>query len=321
MKNKLMRILSAAVAATMLAGATLPALAEDKKETVFVVADESGNPDHIVVSERLYNPDGAERLTDVSTLDNIENVGGEETFTRENDALVWYANGADISYEGTTDAPLPVGVSIRYRLDGEEIDPKALKGASGHLDIEISYTANQTGEVALAGETTRMTVPFLMATVMLLDDSVYSNVEITGGKVIDVGNLKAALCVGLPGVREALNLDAYENIDIDIPETATISADVVNYASSGSYTFASNSIFNLRDDDGKPLLDEDIDLDALSDKLNDAVDQILDGIDALYDGETELADGAGDLKDGAGELKDGTGKLADGTGDLTDGAG
>ena len=58
MKNRILRSLCAIVAATMLLGAAAPAMAEDKKETVFVVADANGETDHIVVSERLYNPDG-----------------------------------------------------------------------------------------------------------------------------------------------------------------------------------------------------------------------------------------------------------------------
>ena len=122
MKNRILRGLSAMIAAAMLCCAALPALAEDKKETVFVVADANGNTDHVVVSERLYNPDGASTLKDMSTLKDIENVGGEETFVLGEDGeITWNANGADISYEGTTDAPLPVSVSITYTLDGEEI--------------------------------------------------------------------------------------------------------------------------------------------------------------------------------------------------------
>ena len=171
MKKNILRSLSAIIAAAMLLCGALPALAEDKKETVFVMADANGHTDHIVVSERLYNPDGADTLDDVSTLENIENVGGDETFVPgEDGALVWNANGADISYEGTTDAPLPVSVTMTYALDGEAIDPAELAGKSGHLDIEIRYAANQTAEAEVAGERETMQVPFLMATVMLLDE-------------------------------------------------------------------------------------------------------------------------------------------------------
>ena len=76
MKMNMKRGLSAAMTLVMLACGACPALAEDKKETVFVMADATGETDHIVVSERLYNADGSDVLTDVSALDNIENVGG-----------------------------------------------------------------------------------------------------------------------------------------------------------------------------------------------------------------------------------------------------
>ena len=320
MKKNILRSLSAIIAAAMLLCGALPALAEDKKETVFVMADANGHTDHIVVSERLYNPEGADTIEDVSTLENIENVDGDETFVLgEGGALVWNANGADISYEGTTDKPLPVGVRITYRLDGQEIAPADLAGKSGHLDMELAYSSSLTAETNVAGEKTDMAVPFLMATVMILDDDVYDNVEITNGKVIDAGNLKAALCYGMPGVREALNLDAYEKIDLELPETATISADVTDYHTSGAYTLATNSVFNLKKNEIS-LIDEDIDLDAVSGELSDAVDQLLDGIDKLYDGTGDLEKGAGDLNDGASDLKDGTAQLKNGAGRLKDGA-
>ena len=320
MKMYMKRGLCAALSLVLLACGACPALAEDKKETVFVVADATGETDHVVVSERLYNPDGADTLEDVSTLENIENVGGEETFTNEDGVIVWNANGADISYEGTSDAPLPVGVRITYRLDGEEIAPADLAGKSGHLDIEIAYTSNLTSNADVAGQPTEMAVPFLMATVMILDDEVFDHVEITNGKVIDAGNMKAALCYGVPGMREALDLDACKDIDVELPETAVISADVTNFHTSGAYTLASNSLFNLREED-VDLLDEDIDLDQISSDLSDAIKKLLDGMDALYDGTGDLEDGAKQLDDGAGDLKDGTGKLKDGVGELKDGAG
>ena len=68
MKKLIWRGLSALIALTLLLGAALPALAEDKKETVFVIADAAGAVDNIVVSERVYNPDWLDHLTDVSYL-------------------------------------------------------------------------------------------------------------------------------------------------------------------------------------------------------------------------------------------------------------
>ena len=82
MKENMKRGLSVLIAMVMLFGMTLPTLAEDKKETVFVIADAEGNANSVTVSERLYNPDKLDELTDFSGLDNIENVGGDQSWTQ-----------------------------------------------------------------------------------------------------------------------------------------------------------------------------------------------------------------------------------------------
>ena len=117
------RILSAVIALTLLLTAVLSgASAEvDKKEMVYVLANADGSVNDIIVSERLYNRNGEAQLHDESSLTDIENVGGDETFTNENGVLVWNANGADIRYEGNSDRPLPVSVTVRYYLDGQEM--------------------------------------------------------------------------------------------------------------------------------------------------------------------------------------------------------
>ena len=108
MKKQLLRLVSL-MTTLMLAVLPLAGLAEetdavDKKETVFVLAGADGTPLDIVVSEKLHNADGAATLNDVSSLTDIENLSGDETFTAENGALVWDAQGNDIHYEGKSDA-------------------------------------------------------------------------------------------------------------------------------------------------------------------------------------------------------------------------
>ncbi len=77
------RILSAVIALTLLLTAVLSgASAEvDKKEMVYVLANADGSVNDIIVSERLYNRNGEAQLHDESSLTDIENVGGDETFT------------------------------------------------------------------------------------------------------------------------------------------------------------------------------------------------------------------------------------------------
>ena len=155
------KLLSAIVALTLLLTCVLPgALAEvDKKEMVYVLADADGSVNDVIVSERLYNRDGEAQLTDVSRLTDIENVGGDQTWTEENGNLVWNADGADIRYEGNSTEPLPVTVSLRYTLDGQEMTAEELKGKSGHLVIDVTYRAEQMEEVAVGDQLVTMPMP------------------------------------------------------------------------------------------------------------------------------------------------------------------
>ena len=84
------------------------------------------------------------------------------------------------------------------------------------------------------GRREMMATPFIMVTVVKLDEEKFSNVTVTNGKYITAGNLRGAVCYGLPGVAEALHLDEYDELRFDVPTDCTIEADVVNYASEGS---------------------------------------------------------------------------------------
>ena len=322
MSNIIKRCMSIAVAVVLAVGCIVPAaLAEDKKETVFVIADASGAPDHVVVSERLYNPDGLEEIRDYSELQDIENVSDAQTFSNDGGVIVWQAGGEDVQYEGTSDKPLPVDVKVTYRLDGQPVEPADLKGRSGHLDIRLEYSVSETRTVEIDGVATEIPVPFLMASVLFIDPDVCDNVTVENGKLVDAGNLRLAVCIGMPGVGEALALESYEDLDIELPTTATISADVKNYSNSGMYTFATSSpLENLDVENGELGELRDIDFTGMSDDLADAITQLKDGSRELADGVQELKDGADDLKDGAHELSDSLNEIDDNSDDLVDGA-
>ena len=91
-----------------------------KEESVYVIADASGAAKKIIVSDWLKNPEARKSIEDVSDLDGIENIKGDEVFTAGKDhALTWNAEGKDIYYQGTTERELPVTVKIIYELDGK----------------------------------------------------------------------------------------------------------------------------------------------------------------------------------------------------------
>ena len=67
-----------------------------KHETVYVNADAEGNVKEITVSEWLENAGDLIEIQDVSELQDIVNVKGDETFSQDGENLVWNSNGGDI---------------------------------------------------------------------------------------------------------------------------------------------------------------------------------------------------------------------------------
>lgn len=275
--------------AALLTLGSMAALAEENKETVYVLADALGQPQRVFVNER--QPEG-------------------ET-------------GAEEAPEG--EIALPVRVGFRYELDGAPIEPADLAGKSGHLTVYVDYASNLTCAAEVKGETVEMPIPFLAATVLPLDEDVFSNVEVTNGHVINAGRVSAVVCIGMPGLSEALDMSDNKDISLgfNIPIGAVISADVVNYASDGCYTV----VTGLPQDasDAKPSVDIKfkgfkVNSEIAKGMMTSGASEMLKGVGDLATGADSLAAGAGTLNTGAAALSEGLTQLSGNSAALTEGA-
>ena len=115
-----------------------------KEETVYVLADSTGKERKVIVSDHLINDENKDTIEDASTLKDIENVKGDETFKQDGSKLTWQADGNDIYYQGTSTKETPVSQTITYSLDGKEVKPEELAGKSGKVTIRFDYTNNET---------------------------------------------------------------------------------------------------------------------------------------------------------------------------------
>ena len=288
-----------------------------KEESVYVKADASGNVKKTTVSEWLKNPEKG-TISDTSELKDIKNVKGDETFeTGSNNNVSWKSEGNEIYYQGTIDKELPVDVKVSYKLDGKSISPKDLKGKSGKVEIQFSYDNKSKQTVNVNGEDVEMYTPFTMVSAMMLSSDEYSNVSVENGKLISDGDKNIVVGVAFPGLANDLNLKDLD-MDIDIPETVTITADVKDATVGTSITMASAELMN---EFGLDDIDSFDDLQDSIDDLEDATNQLVDGSKEAADGSKELADGAGTLNDGAGTLASGAGTLADGVNTLNEKSG
>lgn len=285
-----------------------------KDETVYVLTNADGSVQKVIVSDWLKNVLGETALKDVSNLKNIENVKGDETYVTDQGNTYWNSQGKDVYYQGNTDQALPVKVTVTYLLDGKSVTPNELKGKSGHVTIRYAYQNTQHQLMEVDGKEEKIFVPFAMLTGLLLDNDVFTNVEVTDGRLINDGNRTIVAGVAFPGLKEDLNLDAEK---FEIPDSLEIQADVKNFRLGTSVIIATNEIFNHLNLDGVGSMEE---LQNAMTQLSDGMSQLMDGSSQLTDGLKELLEKSGEMSDGVTKLADGAKELANGAGSLNDGA-
>ena len=292
-----------------------------KDETVYVLAKANGAVNKVIVSDHLENTDLKGQLTETSSLTGVQNVKGDETYTEANGTRTWNADGKDIYYQGTTTDELPIDISVKYYLNGEERTADSIIGESGKITIRFDYTNNKYENVTINGEENKIYVPFAAITGMMLDNEKFRNVEVTNGRAVNDGDRTFVVGTAFPGLDESLDVNSDK---IKIPTYVEITADVTDFEMTNTVTIATNEVFNDIDID---LGDKEATLTEDIDKLSEAMNKLIDGSDKLHDGLAELldkssalTDGVGALYDGAGQLKDGAAKANDGASQLFDGS-
>ena len=253
-----------------------------RQETVYVFNDASGNKNHITVNEKITDANGNETLNKTESSENA-----------------------------------PVTMKVTYKLDGKEIKPEDLAGKSGKVTIRFDYTNNQKKTVTINGKKQTVAVPFTMITGMMLPTDVFSNVEVTNGKLTKVGDNIVAVGMTMPGLKDTMNLKFNDkSLDLDIPEYFELTADVKDFSLDMTMSVATSNLLSDMNAD-------DITLDDLKKtvaSLDDAATQLADGTVSLQDGTQQLSDAIPALTDGVDQLNTGAFSLKDGIYAYADGA-
>lgn len=270
-----------------------------------------------------------EKPAEKSTVTTAVSAAAEETtdemvyvFTDANGSaqrtLVsnWTKNGTEgDSYtleeqEGT----LPVSMTVSYRLNGAEVSAAELAGKSGRVTIRFDYRSNRKETVTVNGTGEDVCVPFAMVTGLLLDNEVFTNVEVTNGRLINDGDRSMVVGLALPGLQEALGI---EKSVYDIPEYVEITADVTEFRLGNTFSIATTEVFGRLSTE---KLDSAEDLTAMAAELTDAMRQLTDGSGQLKDGLETLLTQSGTLVDGVAALAQGAAALEGGAKSLNSGA-
>ena len=294
MSKKIIAMLTALV---MVLGCT-GALAENKKhERVYVVAGADGTVNSITDSIRLENTDGLEELVDRTMLTDIQNVGGNETFTLEGETLIWKADGKNVTYQGTSDKTPAVLPSVILTLDGEEISAADLKEKTGEAVLTVTYR-------------TEGKAPALALSVLPLPEEGISDLKTENAAVLTEADRSVLVGWAVPNIDDSLQLPA--------SFSASFHAD---HADLGwMLTFCSSDPLEAacREIDSRVNVDPDAALQEITSLLT----ALRDGADLPEtEGKTkEIADRINELNKGLKDLDAGAVKLADGAQQVSDGA-
>lgn len=174
----------------------------DKSETVYAKANADGTVTETTVEAVLKARNGA-TIPDVAALRDIINKEGDEEYTTGADnALTWQNSGSAITYEGKSDAALPVTTRVTYYLNGVETAPDDLAGQSGRVRIHFDYTNHTRETVTVDGQEYTVSVPFTAITAVILDGDKFSNIEADNGKVMELDGQTAVLGTVMPGLAD-----------------------------------------------------------------------------------------------------------------------
>ena len=270
----------------------------DKEESVYVLADAYGTPTEITVTTGLKNPGPDAELTDVTTLTDIVNKEGDETYTKQADgSILWENYGSDIHYEGKADtsSELPLTVTVTYFLDGKEVGADELAGADGNIKIRFDYENNTQENGSIT--------PFAAITGLMLSEDNAHNITVTNGSSRYMDGEYLVYGFALPGVTAALDLDTMEltkEEEIDLHDFMEVSFEAEDFELDFTATMVSNGLLEEKDYD--KVIDK---LDELTDKLEDTTDQVKDlknKISKLKNGGEKLRSGADSLYQGLSQV-------------------
>ena len=270
----------------------------EKDESVYVKADAAGRPTEKTVEVVLKKIEGSDPIEDRSNLREIKNTEGNEEYTETGEGrYLWQNNGEDIHYKGKSDEALPVNVRITYYLEGQEVSAEEIAGKTGKVKIRFDYE-NSTD------------VPFMVLSAAMLPADVFSDVDVTNGRVMDLGDQKAVIGFAFPGLMDTLKLVDYEPTEkIELPEYVEIEARAEDFALDFTASVVSTGLFEEL---------EDKDLEDL-DKLPEDMEELTDASTEIRDAAQELADGGSEFGDYLSQYFDGLSQLSEGTDSLDQG--
>ena len=284
--------------ATMLLLNPASVFAMTKNETVYSTLNYNGVIKKTTINTRLSDLEKGS-IVDYTKLDDIKNINGREKFSLDSGTLTWKSTGKDFFYQGKVTEELPIKVSAKYYLNGEEVNPKKIKGKSGDVKIVYSFT-NESYD-----KSSGMYTPFVVTTTSIINSDNNTDIDISNGKVVNTGTKNIVTGISAPGLYDSVGLSELKDMD-----KVTITYNTTKFSMNEVYFIIT------------PKLLSEVDVNMLSkvDSLNSSLNTLQTGMNELQNGSSTLNDGAKKIEQGTKSLNDGLKSATNGMQEVNSGA-
>ena len=284
--------------ATMLLLNPASVFAMTKNETIYSTLNYNGVIEKTTINTRLSDLEKGS-VVDYTKLDDIKNINGREKFSIDSGTLTWKSTGKDIFYQGKVTEELPIKVTAKYYLNGEEVNPKKIKGKSGNVKIVYSFT-NESYD-----KSSGMYTPFVVTTTSIINSDNNTDIDISNGKVVNTGTKNIVTGISAPGLYDSVGLNELKDMD-----KVTITYNTTKFSMNEVYFIIT------------PKLLSEVDVNTLSkvDSLNSSLNTIQTGMNELQNGSSTLNDGAKKIENGTKSLNAGLKSASVGMQELNSGA-
>ena len=284
--------------ATMLLLNPASVFAMTKNETIYSTLNYNGVIEKTTINTRLSDLEKGS-VVDYTKLDDIKNINGREKFSIDSGTLTWKSTGKDIFYQGKVTEELPIKVTAKYYLNGEEVNPKKIKGKSGNVKIVYSFT-NESYD-----KSSGMYTPFVVTTTSIINSDNNTDIDISNGKVVNTGTKNIVTGISAPGLYDSVGLNELKDMD-----KVTITYNTTKFSMNEVYFIIT------------PKLLSEVDVNTLSkvDSLNSSLNTLQNGMNELQNGSSTLNDGAKKIENGTKSLNDGLKSATNGMQELNSGA-
>lgn len=284
--------------ATMLLLNPASVFAMTKNETIYSTLNYNGVIEKTTINTRLSDLEKGS-VVDYTKLDDIKNINGREKFSIDSGTLTWKSTGKDIFYQGKVTEELPIKVTAKYYLNGEEVNPKKIKGKSGDVKIVYSFT-NESYD-----KSSEMYTPFVVTTTSIINSDNNTDIDISNGKVVNTGTKNIVTGISTPGLYDSVGLNELKDMD-----KVTITYNTTKFSMNEVYFVIT------------PKLLSEVDINTLSkvDSLNSSLNTLQNGMNELQNGSSTLNDGAKKIENGTKSLNDGLKSATNGMQEVNSGA-